>query len=316
MWGDDIMVSPVVTPSDASTTMTTQSIWLPPGIWFEETSGSLLQGSESAPTIRTKPFDISEVPVYVRAGSIIPSIPIVIGSTLGLAQQQYTTLEFNVYPGASNGTTQVYEDDGSTTAYLESAYVFTTASYTINDGVFEFGIQSAGNYSAFPLARSYVIRLINSMPPSDVFVQGAAVPYARFGGANTWTYDGVRMAVIIQTNILPTAEPVQIVVSIDSSASLQLSGIRGGISHAILAKEYLDQLGITPGTKVVTGGALDRLSAVTDAFTYLAGTNPNAFQQQVEAFPTMFQDALEEIEALKALPEHKAYPLSLLNSAF
>ena len=35
MFGDDILVSPVVTPCDLTTNMTTQTIWIPPGVWYE-----------------------------------------------------------------------------------------------------------------------------------------------------------------------------------------------------------------------------------------------------------------------------------------
>lgn len=55
-----------------------------------------------------------------------------------------------------------------------------------------------GGYPEFPSSRSITVRIVNSLPPSAVTANGNAVAYARFGGPQTWTYDGDDMAVVLQ----------------------------------------------------------------------------------------------------------------------
>ena len=144
MFGDDLMVAPVVVQSDYETTMATTTIWIPPGMWIERDTGRYVTGASDGSTqqvcralrassvtraqevtdaallscAQTRAFFIEEVPVYVKAGAVIPTIPLVEGDTIGVASRQYTTLEFNIYPGAMSGSGVVYEDDGATTSYV------------------------------------------------------------------------------------------------------------------------------------------------------------------------------------------------------
>jgi hypothetical protein len=55
-------------------------------------------------------------------------------STLGLASQQYTSLQFVIYPGSSSGSGAVYEDDGATTAYVGGAFATTECTYATSSG--------------------------------------------------------------------------------------------------------------------------------------------------------------------------------------
>ena len=51
-----------------------KTFWLPPGKWLEKETGQLLDGGSSGKTI-TKNFDMTEIPVYVKAGAVVrPSL--------------------------------------------------------------------------------------------------------------------------------------------------------------------------------------------------------------------------------------------------
>ena len=119
----------MVRPADSGN-MTTKTVWVPPGTWVEEATGALLQGAQDGSTKLTKQFDLSEIPLFVRAGAIIPRIPVRMGDTIGLAQRAYTTLQLDIYPGATSGSTMVYEDDGATMNYLNGSLAWTKVSYT------------------------------------------------------------------------------------------------------------------------------------------------------------------------------------------
>ncbi len=52
-----------------------------------------------------------------------------------------------IVPGATSGTTSVYEDDGTTTAYLtDNAFAWTTASYTSSPTTLSVTISTTGSY--------------------------------------------------------------------------------------------------------------------------------------------------------------------------
>ena len=120
-----MFAAPIVAPADNATApvqwqtgVATKTVWIPPGGWCELPSGTCyLRGNWSV----MKKFPLSEVPLYARAGAVVPSVPLVDGATVGAAAAQYTALVFDIFPGATKGDTKVYEDDGKTTAYLDGA---------------------------------------------------------------------------------------------------------------------------------------------------------------------------------------------------
>ena len=106
---------------DFTTTKTT-SVYLPAGKWYDFFSGKAYDGSQTI----TLPTTISTIPLFVRAGSIIPTG----GDLQSTAQRDWSQLELHVYPGA-NGSFTFYEDDGNTYAYEQGQY--TEIPITWND---------------------------------------------------------------------------------------------------------------------------------------------------------------------------------------
>jgi alpha-glucosidase/alpha-D-xyloside xylohydrolase len=108
LWGRDILVAPVVEKG-----ATHRTIYLPQGTWYDFWSGSSVSGGREV----TRPVDLATIPLYVRAGAIIPSC----------ALKQHTEaaldgpLTLTVYPGA-DGSAVVYEDDGSSFAHRAGEY--------------------------------------------------------------------------------------------------------------------------------------------------------------------------------------------------
>ena len=124
MFGDSILAAPVTAPSNCVSTrgpmqepcgLTEQTVWVPPGSWVEKHTGNVYTG----PKFVTRHFALDDIPLYVKAGAILPSVPVVVGDSVGIASRQYSTLEFSVYPGAGFGSFSVYEDDGESYDYLK-----------------------------------------------------------------------------------------------------------------------------------------------------------------------------------------------------
>ena len=67
MFGDQILVAPITTPMQNG--LSTVKVWLPEGNdWFEWTTGTLLKGGQTV----ERSFTLTEYPVYVKAGSVLP----------------------------------------------------------------------------------------------------------------------------------------------------------------------------------------------------------------------------------------------------
>ena len=58
------------------------------------------------------------MPLFVKPGTIIPKIHLEMGKTTGNANRAYGNLEFNIYPGGTEDSFSVYEDDGNSYDYL------------------------------------------------------------------------------------------------------------------------------------------------------------------------------------------------------
>ena len=109
LWGRDILVAPVV-EKNAST----RRVYLPRGSWFDFWTGQRADGGREI----ERQVDLGVMPLYVRAGALIPMGPV----------KQYTSetvegpLEITVYPGA-DGAFDLFEDDGRSFAYRSGEWM-------------------------------------------------------------------------------------------------------------------------------------------------------------------------------------------------
>ena len=86
---------------------------LPTIFWYDFFTGEMFEGGR---TIQ-RPTSINDMPVFVRAGSILPFGPEVQYSS----EKPWDQLEIRVYPGA-NGTFTLYEDEGDNYNYERGAF--------------------------------------------------------------------------------------------------------------------------------------------------------------------------------------------------
>jgi alpha-glucosidase/alpha-D-xyloside xylohydrolase len=107
--GPSILVAPVTEKG-----ATSRRLYLPRGLWYDFWTGEAVDGGKEI----TRPVDLATLPLYVRAGAILPLGPV----------KQYTSepvdgpLALRVYSGAS-GRFQLYEDDGITDAYTKGDWM-------------------------------------------------------------------------------------------------------------------------------------------------------------------------------------------------
>ena len=115
---NDTKVEPVTFAQPKSS-----KVYLPEGTaWYDFWTNEKINGGQEI----AKATTIDEIPLYIKAGSIIPFGPQVQYAT----EKKWDNLEIRVYPGA-NGEFTLYEDENDNYNYEKGVY--STISFTWND---------------------------------------------------------------------------------------------------------------------------------------------------------------------------------------
>jgi alpha-D-xyloside xylohydrolase len=162
LWGPSMLIAPET--SDGGV----QNIWLPAGdSWYNFWTDARTAGSDATDLAFTT--TVGELPLFVKAGAIVPKYRY----ALGTAFLDRTQLEIEVYAG-KDGAFAVYEDDGRTEAFhAQSANSTTNLAYT--DSTTQVSVSHpAGTYSGAPTARRYVVRIHGLSAPVGMRVNGGS----------------------------------------------------------------------------------------------------------------------------------------------
>ena len=109
LWGRSLLVAPVVEKGAIS-----RSVYLPLGAWYDFWTGEQIEGGREI----SRKVDLETLPLYVRAGSILP-----LGPVKQHAEEQVDEpLSISIYPG-ENASFLLYEDDGSSFNYRKGEWM-------------------------------------------------------------------------------------------------------------------------------------------------------------------------------------------------
>ncbi len=235
MFGPDLLVSPVTSPMDSSTLLAGRDVWLPPGEWYEWDTGSRLAG----PAVVHRSFALDEIPVYARAGAIIPMAP----PTLRSGARPLEPLILSLFPGDS-GSARVYEDAGDSPGYLRGDFARTTVRQHWSTDRVRITVSPAqGSYPGMPQARALELRLPGTWPPQRVSADGSEVEYRPDGRSPGWRYDGDRVTTIIALPSASVRRAREVVIELpaDRDPTL-LDGVPGRLSRLHRAARLLENL--------------------------------------------------------------------------
>jgi alpha-glucosidase (family GH31 glycosyl hydrolase) len=107
LWGRDLLVAPVVEKGAK-----VRRLYLPEGTWYDWWTGKTTAGKKWV----ERPVDLATLPLYVRAGAIVPLDPVRQYTAEPVAEP--TTLR--VHPGA-DGAFTLYDDDGKGLGYRDGS---------------------------------------------------------------------------------------------------------------------------------------------------------------------------------------------------
>ena len=207
LFGDEMIVAPVVAPVDKASGLATEQVWLPEGEWIEWPTGKHFTG----PTTLSRNFSIDQIPVYVKAGAIVPMEP----PMLHTSEKPVDPLIVNVWPlePGKSSSYSVYEDSGISVEYQHGVFTRTPiqAAQTGDTLRVEIG-QVEGSFPGMLKMRSYELRLPADWPPSSVTVNGEAIRQAGPLGKDGWSYQGNTLTTVIPVSSKSTESRVTIEV--------------------------------------------------------------------------------------------------------
>ncbi len=173
--GRDFLVAPIVAQHESlpGPTPPLRDVYLPAGSqWyaFQDNIAPLLSPVDGGQLIRNYYADLSLVPVYVRAGAILPMREL----EQYIGQLAVNPLTFNIYPGPDSRY-RLYLDDGiSMDAADKGVYRLTEISHQGISGGQNIRIRRiSDNYS--PPEPFYYVALLGTRHPSSVSAAGAAL---------------------------------------------------------------------------------------------------------------------------------------------
>ena len=192
MFGDDILVAPVVTKPEKDGT-TARRTWLPEGRWFDVCRNKVVEGNRTF----TDRYAMEEIPYFFRAGSVIVNNPPMMN-----LNTRPDRLILKVVPGG-NGQTKLYEDEGDTEGYKQGAYTTTTISHEGNTLTI---LPREGKFAGMPESRSYTVEFLAVNRPKAVVIDGRQLT------DGSWNYDQQRR--LLTVNVARTACDKKTVVTI------------------------------------------------------------------------------------------------------
>jgi oligosaccharide 4-alpha-D-glucosyltransferase len=177
LWGPSFLVAPVTVGGGEA-----KRVYLPGGNWVDYWTEATYAGGRNA----IVPAPLERMPLLVRAGSIIPSVPVV------QSTEDYNTdtliVDYYPDPAVSGTTFRIYDDDGRTPNADELGQyeqVSLTAEWLATTFALGFGRNNQG-YADAPASRKFYCR-IHRVAASPLHVRLNA-------GELTWVADSAQFA--------------------------------------------------------------------------------------------------------------------------
>ena len=132
---DEWLMGPSLLAAPILQTGNKRTVYLPNDTWYAFESNVPLKGKRTIDATAA----LDEIPVYVRAGTILPLGPVIQHTS----QTPGGPLQLEIYPG-KDATFTLYEDDGRTTNYLGGKFLRTSFKWQGATG--ELSWTRVGNY--------------------------------------------------------------------------------------------------------------------------------------------------------------------------
>jgi alpha-glucosidase len=161
LMGRDILMAPLW-----SDTTFYRDIYLPAGKWFDFFSDTIYNGNQ----VITYHAPIDKVPIFVKAGAIIPMAP----DNQHYIDEIKSPVTIHIYPAGSTSC-ELYEDDGETYDYEKSIFSITT--FTCKEAVNELIIKKDAPAGIYKIPeRAHVFCIHQKSGIKEVIKEGHPLP--------------------------------------------------------------------------------------------------------------------------------------------
>ncbi len=163
LWGRDVMVAPVLTQGSVSRPVT-----FPEGRWIDYNDPSVSYEGPSDSVIVEAPLD--RIPLFVRAGAIIPSAPYEMRNVGDYDPSRYT---FDYYPaeGVADSECTLYEDDrANPRAIEEGKYALLRVDASNTPEAYTLKVSAEGAYPGMPAKRRLTFVIHNIDAPRSILL--------------------------------------------------------------------------------------------------------------------------------------------------
>ncbi len=196
-FGKELLVAPVVEKGAS-----TKRVYLPEGEWILFDDGTRYKGAGWVEL----PVRLETIPLFVRAGSIIPMMPVM----QYIHERQNHPIILKAYPKVNSASTFIlYEDDGVTNDYKRDVGARTKFECAWIDDVLTFHIKPRESNGYAPPNRNYLIELPMLSKPKSVMLNGERIKSAKAEKVNasieteftnhSWYFDNERNVVVVRT---------------------------------------------------------------------------------------------------------------------
>ena len=251
MFGDDVLVMPVTAPVENDYAQV--RVWLPEGEWYEWHTGALLKGNQ----IVERSFAVDEYPIYIKAGAILPMYLDNVMNLNGNDEEVAVTF----FPGGGDTAEfKLYEDNGNDKNYA-SEYAVTKLSSVRNGNEQTLVIgKREGAYKDMPLARPFKVKVLSSLIPQSVTVNGHPAKYQ---------YLGEDFALLIDVPA-QTCDQEKVVKIVYPSEKVDLNGLLGASRRIAKSMEQLKYR----NSYIVFKEEFGKMGSLSEAVTYAPSEMP------------------------------------------
>ncbi|HEX8713149.1 MAG TPA: TIM-barrel domain-containing protein [Terracidiphilus sp.] len=148
MFGDALLAAPIVAEG-----ATSETVYLPPGRWFDYTTGRSYAGAQSI-AVPADATTWKDIPLFIRSGSILATQPL----EQYVGQHHVSELILDVFPSQSKAEFTAYDDDGDTYNYEKGDYLRQQISAQRDGNKTVVTVGAATGTYVSPL-RSYLLRI-------------------------------------------------------------------------------------------------------------------------------------------------------------
>jgi alpha-glucosidase len=288
LFGENMLVAPVVHPVDAATGLATEHLWLPTGEWIEWSSGKHFHG----PLELDRSFAIDQLPVFLKSGSIVPMQP----PMLYTGERPVDPLILSISPLADGQTSHytVYEDSGHAEDYQQNVGTAWT-DVTATESGEELTVTIApvrGGYPGMQPTRGYEVRLPADWPPASVTANGVALQFTLDAKQPGWRLEGNTL-----TTIVPVAP-----ADVHQATTIVVHRLPGSITSRNLLDGFTGRMRRLRDAYDTLSADYPMMSAVPDDVTLAMqtgnriGYHPEAARPEIEALAGRCAAALSATE--------------------